>query len=155
MSHPSTTVHKFGGAALADLSAFRHAAEIIASRGGARPVIVVSAMRGVTDALNTAASSSAPKARATLATLESRHRAVARGLAANAAHGAQLTAVIHTAFAELIRLCTRRRKGLLDAQHLDFVISRGEVLAASLMVAALGQRALNAVAIDARCPSAR
>ncbi len=149
MSHPSTTVHKFGGAALADLSAFRHAAEIIASHGGARPLIVVSAMRGVTDALHTAAASPAAKARATLATLERRHCAVARGLAANAGHGAQLTAVIHSVFAELTRHCTHRRKGPLDAADLDFVISRGEVLASSLMVSALAQRALNAVAIDA------
>ena len=48
MPQPSITVHKFGGAALADLAAFRRAADIIAEYGGAQPVIVVSAMRGVT-----------------------------------------------------------------------------------------------------------
>ena len=63
MPQPSITVHKFGGAALADHDAFTHAASIIATHGGEHPVIVVSAMRGVTDALGVIAHSAPPKAR--------------------------------------------------------------------------------------------
>ncbi len=149
MPQPTITVHKFGGAALADLAAFRHAAEIVASHGGDRPVIVVSAMRGVTDALGVAATAAAPKARATLATLESRHRAVANGLTSDPVARATLSASIATVFAELTKVCTRRRSGSLDAVQLDFVMSRGEVLAATLFVSALEQQHLHATSIDA------
>jgi aspartokinase/homoserine dehydrogenase 1 len=46
----TVAVHKFGGAALADADAIRHAARIIAARP-AGVLVVASAMRGVTDAL--------------------------------------------------------------------------------------------------------
>src|SRR6185436_5478003 len=51
--HMNPVVHKFGGAALADAAAIRHAVDIVArQRQGARGVtIVVSAMGGVTDTL--------------------------------------------------------------------------------------------------------
>ncbi len=149
MSQPSITVHKFGGAALADLAAFRRAAEIIASHGGTRPVIVVSAMRGVTDALGSAAVAAAPKARATLATLERQHRAVLAGVTPDRNRRAEREAAMSSTFAELTAVCTRRRRGSLDAAHLDFVLSRGEVLAAALVVAALEERGLSASGIDA------
>ena len=149
MPQPSITVHKFGGAALADLHAFRHAADIIASHGGAAPVIVVSAMRGVTDALALSAHSAAPKARTTLRALERRHRAVAAGLAVSSAQRKDLQAVIAGICAELTAVCARRRSGPLAVAQLDFVTSRGEVLAAALFVAALQQRGLKAAGIDA------
>ena len=149
MPQPSITVHKFGGAALADLAAFRHAAGIIATHGGPNPVLVVSAMRGVTDALALAAASTAPRARAMLATLESRHRVVANGLTADPAARADLSAAIAGVFAELTKQCTRRRHGDLDAAALDFVTSRGEVLASMLLVAALTARGIAAVTVDA------
>jgi aspartokinase/homoserine dehydrogenase 1 len=145
----SITVHKFGGAALADLQAFRHVAAIVGSHGGPHPVIVVSAMRGVTDALAEAAASAPPRARALLATLESRHRTVANGLATDPTARALLSAEIATVFAELTAECTRKRRGPLDAAAHDFVTSRGEVLAAMLVVAALKAAAIDAVGIDA------
>src|SRR4026207_2505631 len=49
-STESVVVHKFGGAALADAEAIRHAAQIVAARP-AGAVVVASAMQGVTDAL--------------------------------------------------------------------------------------------------------
>ena len=149
MAQPSITVHKFGGAALADLHAFRHAAEIIATHGGEHPVIVVSAMRGVTDALGLAAGSPPARARATLASLESKHRAVATGLTRDGSARAALYAAIANVFKDATKICTRRRTGALDAALLDFVMSRGEVLAAALFVAALAQRGLKANGIDA------
>jgi len=149
MTQLPITVHKFGGAALADLNAFRHAAGIIVSSGGQNPVIVVSAMRGVTDALRTAATVTAPRARATLATLDTRHRAVAIGVTTDPARRAELLATIASVFAELTTICTRRRTGPLEAALLDLVMSRGEVLATRLMVEALAQRAVKSIAIDA------
>ena len=149
MSQPFITVHKFGGAALADLNAFRHAAEIIGTHGGPHPVLVVSAMRGVTDTLALAAGSAAPRARAMLATLESRHRVVANGLTSDPAVRAELSAMIASVFADLTKQCTRRRGGDLDAAAHDFVTSRGEVLAALLLVTALTAHGIAAVTVDA------
>src|SRR3954467_13432764 len=45
------SVHKFGGASLADSAAVRHAIEIIGSYRPEPTAVVVSAMAGVTDAL--------------------------------------------------------------------------------------------------------
>jgi bifunctional aspartokinase / homoserine dehydrogenase 1 len=149
MPLPSITVHKFGGAALADLAAFRHAASIIATHGGANPIVVVSAMRGVTDALASLSESPMPKVRATLADLDSRHRAVANGVAKSEQQRADLLANIASMFAVLNKLCGKRRSGALTAADLDFVVSRGEVLAAMLVVSALQQRDLNAIGVDA------
>lgn len=148
MTQPPITVHKFGGAALADLKAVRHAAGLIASAGGQNPVLVVSAMRGVTDALRSAAAVAPPKARALLATLDSRHRAVAIGVTTDPTRRAEVLATMASVFAELTKLCTGRRKGAMDPALLDLVMSRGEVLAALLMVEALAQQSVKAVAID-------
>ena len=149
MPRPSITVHKFGGAALADLQAFRHAAGIVKSHGGSHPVIVVSAMHGVTDALGQAASSPAPRARARLATLERRHRRVVNGLTTDPAARALLSAELTRMFAELAAHCTRKTQGTPDAATMDFVSSRGEVLAAMLLVAALRAGGVDAISIDA------
>ena len=149
MPLPPITVHKFGGAALADLPAFRHAAKIIEKHGGPNPVIVVSAMRGVTDALRVAATSAAPRARATLATLESRHRTVANGLTSDPTARAMLSAEIARVFAELTAQCTRRGRAETDAIELDVITSRGEVLATMLLVTALHARRIDAVGLDA------
>ena len=45
------TVMKFGGTSVADAHAFENVARIVASQSSASPVVVVSAMSGVTDAL--------------------------------------------------------------------------------------------------------
>ena len=47
---PAPEIHKFGGASLADATAFRHAVEIVRGRPGPR-VVVCSAPSGVTDSL--------------------------------------------------------------------------------------------------------
>jgi aspartokinase/homoserine dehydrogenase 1 len=44
-------VHKFGGSSVADAACFRRVAAIIEARTGERPAVVLSACRGVTDAL--------------------------------------------------------------------------------------------------------
>ena len=50
---PFARVMKFGGAALCDGPAIQRACQIIQTRGGARPLVVVSAHQGVTDMLDT------------------------------------------------------------------------------------------------------
>jgi len=48
---PAWVVHKFGGSSVADASCFRRVAEIVEARRGERSAVVLSACRGVTDAL--------------------------------------------------------------------------------------------------------
>ena len=50
-SHPRTIVHKFGGTSVADAERFRHVAVLLLAREEYEQITVVSAMKGVTDAL--------------------------------------------------------------------------------------------------------
>lgn len=139
---PSLAVHKFGGAALADAAAMRHAATIVAHRTGERTVVVASAMRGVTDTLLVTARAAAAGDRETAARraveLRARHHAAAAGLGVGGATRAALTAAIDDAFDELARMID----GLAALRELtpattDAVVARGERLSARLLAAAL------------------
>ena len=46
-----TVVHKFGGTSVADAERYRHVAQLLLAREESLQVTVVSAMKGVTDAL--------------------------------------------------------------------------------------------------------
>ena len=46
-----TVAHKFGGSSVADATRYRHVAQLLRQRAESRQIVVVSAMRGVTDAL--------------------------------------------------------------------------------------------------------
>jgi aspartokinase/homoserine dehydrogenase 1 len=48
---PRTVAHKFGGSSVADAARYRHVARLLRQRPESRQIVVVSAMRGVTDAL--------------------------------------------------------------------------------------------------------
>jgi len=51
LAAPSTVVHKFGGTSVADAERYRHVAGLLRARPESLQVTVVSAMKGVTDAL--------------------------------------------------------------------------------------------------------
>ncbi|MBW8776461.1 MAG: bifunctional aspartate kinase/homoserine dehydrogenase I, partial [Stenotrophomonas sp.] len=51
LAAPSTVVHKFGGTSVADAERYRHVAGLLLARPESLQVTVVSAMKGVTDAL--------------------------------------------------------------------------------------------------------
>src|SRR5919112_5884916 len=69
-----SVVMKFGGTSVADAAAFENAARIVANERDAAPIVVVSAMSGVTDSLLAATNI------ASLENVFERHRAVAREL---------------------------------------------------------------------------
>ena len=48
---PHTVVHKFGGTSVADAERYRHVAQLLLAREETEQVTIVSAMKGVTDAL--------------------------------------------------------------------------------------------------------
>src|SRR5215203_5679355 len=76
-----STVMKFGGTSVADAAAFENVARIVAAEREA-PVVVVSAMSGVTDSLlaatNIASNGNAQEAIDSLENVFNRHRAVAK-----------------------------------------------------------------------------
>src|SRR5262245_16117847 len=95
----SAVVHKFGGVALADAQAIRHAVSIIARGETAGAVVVASAMAGVTDELLRIATAAAgggvdDELRASIAKLEQRHLDAANELASDTDGAAALRATI-------------------------------------------------------------
>ena len=137
-STASAFIHKFGGAALADADAIRHAARIIAARPQGA-VVVASAMRGVTDALLHIAilvsRGEQRAARAAAEALRARHLETAAELAVG--NGQLSTAgEIDREFGDLTELMARIVVGLLDAAITDAVAARGERMSASMLAAA-------------------
>ncbi len=147
----SAVIHKFGGAALADADAIRHAARITAERP-AGAVVVASAMKGVTDALLEiailASRGEQRTARAAADALRARHLATAADLAVG--NGQLSTAEdIDREFDDLTELLARIGVGPLDVAITDSVVARGERMAASMLAAALSAVGVRAKVVEA------
>jgi aspartokinase/homoserine dehydrogenase 1 len=147
-------VHKFGGTSLADATCFRRVAEILAARPERNPVIVVSAMRGVTNELVTAVSLAGAGSRdgyaGVLAELIARHRATIDELVSPASR-ALLTAEIERDIADIrdvLHAVTLLKRSSREAS--DLVTGYGEIWAARILTALLSDRALPVVMINAR-----
>lgn len=148
------TVMKFGGTSVADAHAFENVARIVALQSSAAPVVVVSAMGGVTDVL-LAATVAAGEGRAVdaIASLEQtfrRHRQTAEQLLKPEAAQAfaQHVDKAATQIDELLRISADdplRRRSTQDA-----ILSFGEMLSSELLAALLLQRGLKAQHVDAR-----
>jgi aspartate kinase (monofunctional class) len=147
-------VLKFGGTSVGDADALERVAGIVRAHGGARPVLVVSALSGVTDALVKAVDVAvAGDPGAALRSLDGeieRHRAIARRLLA--------TAATQTFEGELERARGALAEMLADiardpanrAAHQDAVVATGELLSAALVTAVLGARGHETRNVDAR-----
>lgn len=134
-------VMKFGGTSVADAAAIENVARIVATERAAFPVVVVSAMSGVTDALLTATPAS-------VAAIFSRHLVTAEQLL----HGTELER-----FAELVKSAETQVRALLQSQSpsnrkavQDSIVSFGEILSSALTAAVLNQRGVDARQVDAR-----
>ncbi len=144
----SCSIHKFGGAALADAGSIRSAVEVFRAQAGAK-VAVVSALAGVTDALlevgSRALAGDELEALAIVERLRARHLETAQALARSGREREALLEEIAASFAELAAL----GRGLailreLSARTSDAIVARGELLSARLFAAALaaaGERA--------------
>ncbi|MGH7710121.1 MAG: aspartate kinase, partial [Gemmatimonadaceae bacterium] len=150
----SVSVHKFGGASVANGTAISHAAQIVARVGRSPRVVVVSAMAGVTDALiaaaQAAASGDANELRAIARRLQSAHLTAARGLDIPARARSALEVSIREAFAELREMTV----GVVAVRELTprmlaLIVSRGERLSAQLMHAALQGASVRSELVDA------
>jgi aspartokinase/homoserine dehydrogenase 1 len=150
---PSLSIHKFGGAALADAAAVERAATIIARRRPAPMVIVASALAGITDALLAVAlratTGDAVRAHAEVARLRDRHLTLADALLEPEPRAAIHEAIV-SSFAELDEIAA----GLaalreLTPRTMDHVIARGERLAARTLAATLKAHGVPAEFVDA------
>src|SRR5689334_15509998 len=134
-------VMKFGGTSVADAAAFENVARIVSAERAASPIVVVSAMSGVTDAL--LAATFEP-----LGPIFSRHLTTAAQLL----HGSE-----SERFAELVKRAEVDVRELLHAQNpskhkpvQDAIVAFGEILSSTLMAAVLNQRRVEARQVDAR-----
>ena len=135
-------VMKFGGTSVADAAAFENVARIVASERESAPVVVVSAMSGVTDALLAATNI------ASLQEVFERHRAVSRELLDDNQTFADRLSSAEQQLAELLEAFAKRpseRKSLQDA-----VVSFGEIFSSALLATLLNQRGIEARQVDAR-----
>jgi len=147
-------VMKFGGTSVADAAAFDNVARIVAAERSAAPVVVVSAMSGVTDSLLAATSIAADgdpqTAIASLDNVFERHRAAAKELLPDASRAEFLGELNNAADHLSARLPdiaqTPSQRGALQ----DAVVSFGEILSSTLLAALLNQRGVEARQVDAR-----
>jgi aspartate kinase len=147
-----STVLKFGGTSVADAAALLRVAGVVQrAQRTTRPIVVVSALAGVTDALLAAADAAASgDVQPQLAALLERHAEIAGRLARpDSSRGIQ--AVLGRAHAELADLLRRvagepeRRPALRDE-----IVSYGERLSAALLTAVLLAADVPARYVDAR-----
>jgi aspartate kinase len=148
---------KFGGTSVADPDAIARLIEIVRrarARDGRGPVVVVSAMSGVTDSLlhvaASAGASNQDEALACVQRLRERHSAAARSLVTGDAV-TPLVADLEAQFDELVAVV--KALGVLrevSPRTLDVIAAMGELLSSRLVAAALTAAGLPGVWVDAR-----
>ena len=154
-------VLKFGGTSVKDARAIRATAEIVASRRDCHPVVVVSALAGVTDGLLKLAHSAVDTPIATtlktLKRLEVRHLEVLGELTSGAPCLAarlfrqEYETLLESKFAELeLLLCSVATLGACTPIHQDAIVAFGERLSSILVTAALQVVGIQAEVFDVR-----
>jgi aspartate kinase len=150
-------VMKFGGTSVADPAAIGRVVDIVERQrkaGSGAPVVVVSALGGITDRLveiaRRAEDGDADGAARTIAAARERHVDVATAVAADAARDA-LAAEIRREFDELTglvhALAVLRE---VSPRSLDAVLATGEVVSSRIVTAAMAARGVPASWVDAR-----
>ena len=143
-------VSKFGGTSVADAEAICRVIEIVRSRIDSRPVVVVSALAGVTDSLLTlahqASSNDGASIEAAIETLLQRHERIADALPG----GSLAMGPIRSDAGELRRELTGMEGRRPSPAQLDAIAGRGELWSSHLVAAALSGAKLDAVWVDIR-----
>ncbi|HYV99000.1 MAG TPA: lysine-sensitive aspartokinase 3 [Gemmatimonadaceae bacterium] len=146
-------VCKFGGTSVADAAAIRRAAEIVRGRAERRPIVVVSALAGVTNALLAIAEQASGgqliKALSGVDELRERHLTESRALLGEGAPDVEGAVTAH--FTELAALATALNTlGHVTPRSYDAIAAIGERCASLIVVSAFRKLGLDAVHIDAR-----
>ena len=143
----SCTVLKFGGTSVEDVAAFARVTEILRARVAAHPVVVVSALARMTDALVASVDAG------TVQGLEphfERHREIARRLL-GAAAAARFNEDLAHARDDIARLLEAAERDPAQLPRLrDEVLSYGERLSSTLLAEGLAAAGLPATGVDAR-----
>src|SRR5688572_11197051 len=151
-------VQKFGGTSVADPDAIRRLIEIVRTaraRDGRGPVVVVSAMSGVTDGLlaiaSTAGAGRPGEALPRTDALRERHASAVRALVSGPG---QTPLLAHVAgqfdqLADIVRALAVLRE--VSPRTLDVVAAMGELLSSRIVAAALTEAGVPADWVDARC----
>jgi len=145
---------KFGGTSVEDGAAIQRAANIVLGRLELRPVVVVSALAGVTDSLlamsQHAASGLLPQALELLTQVRQRHLHVLSALVSGANELAvreqlcQLTDALQNMLRGVATL------GELSDRTTDMILSTGELLSSPIVCAAMRSRGIRSVLVDSR-----
>lgn len=135
-------VMKFGGTSLGDARSIRQTVEIVRGHLADRPVVVVSAHAGVTDALQ-AIAATAPHGESDTKPVIERHRTILADLGLDVGLLDPLLAEIED-LARGLRLV-----GSASAKAVDRLLSYGERCSARTVAAALRQASVTAEAVDA------
>jgi aspartate kinase len=147
-------VMKFGGTSVESAAAIEGVAAIVASRRKLSPLVIVSAMAGITDQLvsigHAAASGDWQSAFAVLESLRERHLRTAEQLLGKK-RGATLAPRLQPHFLELENFV----RGLAAVRELtprgsDYLLSFGELLSSIIVADAFAMRGLNAEWVDSR-----
>ncbi|HEX3740604.1 MAG TPA: lysine-sensitive aspartokinase 3 [Terriglobales bacterium] len=147
-------VMKFGGTSVESAEAIERVAQIVASRRGRLPLVVVSAMAKVTDQLVTmgqlAASGEAEASLQLFRSMRERHFSTANSLL-GAKRAAALAPKLDPYFSELENFV----RGLAAVRELtprgsDYLLSFGELLSSLIVADAFAIRGLNAAWVDSR-----
>jgi aspartate kinase len=147
-------VMKFGGTSVQDAKAIERAAHIVRERLCEQPIVVVSALAGVTDTLlemsRLPASGRMPEALEILHTLRRRHLTVLKALVRRDAESETFSAVdsLFDSVQETIRAV--QVLGELTPRTADLVLSTGELLSSRILAAALRAHGISAAWIDSR-----
>ena len=148
-------VIKFGGTSVGDAAAIERAAGIVRGRMPGRPLVVVSAMSGVTNALlaisDQAAKGQLVGAVSAVEALRDKHLRTLADLVPDAAMVDEVGAELSASFDDLARLAEALSVlGYSTARSQDAIASQGELLSSQLVTAAFRARGIPADFVDAR-----
>ena len=148
-------VMKFGGTSVADAARIRAAAEIVKGRLARRPVVVVSAVAGVTDLLVRAIGCAKEGGREALepilADLVRRHRWAVSGAVEDASRRHDLGLELDAVFEDLRQLLRSVRiLGEGTPRSSDALLAFGEILSSRIVAAAFSDLGIPACLVDAR-----
>ena len=148
-------VMKFGGTSVADAARIKAAAEIVRGRLQQQPVVVVSALAGVTDllvgAVGAAKNGEREALEPILADLARRHRWAVSGGVEDAGKRHDLGLEVDALFEDLRQLLRSVRiLGEGTPRSSDALLAFGEILSSRIVAAALADRGIPSRLVDAR-----
>ena len=146
-------VVKFGGTSVGDAAAIERATEIVRGRLSRRPLVVVSALAGTTNALLAIAEQAAKGqligALRGVETLRDRHLAETSTLLGDSGPGLEVATDLGAMFDELASLAEALSVlGHVTPRSLDAIAAIGERLSSQLAVAVLCERGIPAALVD-------